>query len=110
MTASRRRGSTGKSLPVLKAERLEALKQAAIDQNAMIVMLDGVFGSGNRAGAAQERQCQRHLVLHAVLQFSIMEAVRRPPRSLTVRTDNNLESNIARILIYDLIDDLPDSD
>ena len=45
-------GSTGKRCPVAQTELLQALEQAAIDQDPAVAIFDEVFGSGDRAGPA----------------------------------------------------------
>jgi hypothetical protein len=47
-------GLNGELYPVLQAQRLESLEQAAIDKEAMGCVFDQVFRTGNGAGATQE--------------------------------------------------------
>ena len=42
------------AFPIAQAQRLEALKQAAIDQQSMVGTLNEVLGAGNGSSAAQE--------------------------------------------------------
>jgi hypothetical protein len=42
----------GAGIPVSKAQLFVALKQTAIDQQFFAVVLDTVFGAGNRVGTA----------------------------------------------------------
>ena len=49
-----------KRRPILEAQRLEALKQAAIDEQPMIALLDEVLRSGDRTGTAEEGEVQTH--------------------------------------------------
>lgn len=50
----------GQAPPVLQAQRFEALKQAAIYEQAMTVALKKVFGAGHGAGGAEERKLETH--------------------------------------------------
>ena len=50
-----------KRRPILQAQRLEALKQAAVDEKPMIALLDEILRSGDRAGAAEEGEVQNSL-------------------------------------------------
>jgi hypothetical protein len=43
-----------KFCPVLEAQCLESLKQAAIHKNACVSIFDEKFGAGDRASAAEE--------------------------------------------------------
>ena len=49
-----------KRRPILQAQRLEALKQAAVDEQPMIALLDKVLRSRDRAGTAEEGEIQTH--------------------------------------------------
>ena len=53
------RGSTGKRRPVLQAQCLEALKQAAVDEELMLLVLDKVFRAGDRPGRRRGRRGSR---------------------------------------------------
>ena len=44
--------------PILEPQRLETLKQAAVDEQLMLLVLDEVFRAGDRPGAAEEGEVQ----------------------------------------------------
>ncbi len=46
--------------PVLEAQRLEALKQAAVDEQPMVLLLHQIFRSGHRTGAAEKGEVETH--------------------------------------------------
>ncbi len=47
-------GIDREAIPIAQPQRLEALKQAAIDQQSMVGTLNEVLGAGNGSSAAQE--------------------------------------------------------
>src|SRR5512145_340090 len=49
-----------KRRPVLQAQRLESLEQAAIDQQFPAVMFHEIFRAGNRTRAAEKGEVQAH--------------------------------------------------
>ena len=50
----------GKRRPILQAQRLEALKQAAVDEQPVPFVLHEEFRSGNGTDAAEKREVQAH--------------------------------------------------
>ena len=46
--------------PILQAERLVTLEQAAIDQNAVFAIVEKIFGSGDGARTAEKCERQGH--------------------------------------------------
>jgi hypothetical protein len=57
---------SGEARPVLEPKRLEALEQAAVDQDPTFAIFDKVFRAGDRPGATQERQFDIHFGLPAL--------------------------------------------
>ena len=51
-------GSDRQARPVSQPQSLIALEKAAIDQNTLIVLLQQIFGPGNRPGPTQESELQ----------------------------------------------------
>jgi len=56
-----------KRRPVLEAQRLEALKQAAVHEQLMLFVLHQIFRSGHRTGAAKEGEVETHAVRFPIL-------------------------------------------
>jgi hypothetical protein len=50
----------GEPRPVLQPQRLEALEQAAIHENAVAFAFQQIFRPGDGAGRAEKRQIQTH--------------------------------------------------
>ena len=70
-------------LPVALAEWLEALEHATVDQHPPAVELDEIFGTGNRAGSAEESESRNLVTLTESAKLT-----KRLPQSLNAQANN----------------------
>ena len=70
-------GGHGQRLPIAQAQLLVALKQAAVDQQALVLVFDQVFGAGHGVGSAEEGDGGAHAPMVGVLPLQCLICIKK---------------------------------
>ena len=71
-------GHNGQGIPVAQTQLLVALKQTAVHQQALLLVLDQVFGAGDRVSPAQKSDGGAHAPCWQAYKKGCLTQVKQP--------------------------------